>query len=175
MMPQRASRRRIRSIRACMVNLLSVVRTIVDGGEAGAVTLAGGYAGGASRAPGASGRRSAMLGFSFRADLAGGERGLDPALMPPEVAADEHGLALLHPGLELHPGELVAAAGEVEEAVPVAVREAHDALGAQDVGGQAPEQALEHRLPERQPGAVDEAPDGVGVQVVGARTPPLAE
>src|SRR5437870_646076 len=116
-----------------------------------------------------------MLGFSFRADLAGGERGLDPALMPPEVAADEHGLALLHPGLELHPGELVAAAGEIEEAVPVAVREAHDALGAQDVGGQAPEQALEHRLPERQPGAVDEAPDGVGVQVVGARTRALAE
>src|SRR5439155_22584004 len=36
MMPQRASRRRIRSIRACIVNLLSVVRTIVDGGEAGA-------------------------------------------------------------------------------------------------------------------------------------------
>src|SRR5437667_8406504 len=53
MMPQRASRRRIRSIRACIVNLLSVVRTIVDGGEAGAVSLAGGYAGGASRAPGA--------------------------------------------------------------------------------------------------------------------------
>src|SRR3989449_11373664 len=94
-----------------------------------------------------------MLGFSFRADLAGGERGLDPALVPPEVAADEHGLALLHPALELHPGELVAAAGAVEEAMPVAVREAHDALGAQDVGGQAPGQALENRLPGRQPGA----------------------
>src|SRR5436309_3084221 len=36
MMPQRASRRRILSIRACIVNLLKCVRTIVDGGGAGA-------------------------------------------------------------------------------------------------------------------------------------------
>src|SRR2546427_5913626 len=34
MMPQRASRRRILSIRACMVNLLSVRGRVVDGGEA---------------------------------------------------------------------------------------------------------------------------------------------
>src|SRR2546422_6555721 len=98
-----------------------------------------------------------MLGSSFRAGLAGGELGLDPALVPPDVPADEHGLALFHPALELHPAELVAAAGEVEQAVPVAAREAHNALGAQDVGGQAPEQAPGRLPPERQPGAVEEA------------------
>ena len=38
--------------------------------------------------------------------------------------------------VELEPGELVPAAREVEEAVPVASREAHDALGAEHVGGQ---------------------------------------
>src|SRR6266436_1851573 len=36
MMPQRASRRRILSIRACMVDLLSVRGRVVNGGEAGA-------------------------------------------------------------------------------------------------------------------------------------------
>src|SRR6266481_522906 len=36
MMPQRASRRRILSIKACMVNLLSVRGRVVNGGEAGA-------------------------------------------------------------------------------------------------------------------------------------------
>src|SRR5204862_2018009 len=34
--PERASRRRILSIRACIVNLLRCVRTIVEGGGAGA-------------------------------------------------------------------------------------------------------------------------------------------
>src|SRR5438876_752600 len=38
MMPQRASRRRILSMRACIVNLLSVCGRVVDGGEAGART-----------------------------------------------------------------------------------------------------------------------------------------
>src|SRR2546425_12174636 len=36
MMPQRASRRRILSIRACMVDLLSVRGRVVNGGEGGA-------------------------------------------------------------------------------------------------------------------------------------------
>src|SRR5437016_2995537 len=116
-----------------------------------------------------------MLGSSFLALLAGGELGLDPGPVPPEIPTDEHGLALLHPGVELHPGELVAAAGEVEEAVPVAAREAHDALGTEYIDRQAPEQPLEGVLPEGQPGAVEEAPDAVGVQVVGARARPLAE
>src|ERR687888_1893664 len=116
-----------------------------------------------------------MLGSSLRGGLAGRELCLDPAPVPREVPADEHGLALLHPALELHPAELVPAAGEVEEAVPVAAREAHDPLGAQDVGGEAPGQALERLLPERQPGAVDEAPDAVGAQVVGGGPRALAE
>src|SRR5437667_11970996 len=110
-----------------------------------------------------------MLGSSFLAHLAGGELGLDPAPVPHEIPTDEHGLALLHPGVELHPGELVAAAGEVEEAVPVAAREAHDALGTEYVGGQTPSQPLEGVLPAGQPAAVEGAPDAVGVQVGRAR------
>src|SRR5947208_16107532 len=104
-----------------------------------------------------------MLGSSFLAHLAGGELGLDPAPVPHEIPTDEHGLALLHPGVvELHPGELVAAAGEVEEAVPVAAREAHDALGTEHGGRQAPEQPLERLLPEGEWGARGDGPDAGG-------------
>src|SRR5437867_12318626 len=90
-----------------------------------------------------------MRGSDFLARLAGGERGLDPALVAPDVPADEHGLTLPHPVVELHPGELVAAAGVVEEALPVAAREAHYARGAQDVRGQAAEQAHERTWQKR--------------------------
>src|SRR2546428_7092056 len=102
-----------------------------------------------------------MLGSSFLGAFAGGEIGLDARAVALKVTADEHSLALLAPGVELHPGELVAAAGEVEEAVPVAAREAHDALRAQDVGRQAAEEPLECLLPQRQPRAVEEAADAV--------------
>src|SRR5919197_2491469 len=56
--------------------------------------------------------------------FAGGELGLDAAAVAGERAPDEDRLTLLR-AIELEPGELVAAAGEVEQALPIAAGEAH--------------------------------------------------
>src|SRR5438128_7872240 len=98
-------------------------------------------------------------------DFAGGQLGFDAAAMPLERATDEDGLALRAGLLQPDPRELVPAAGEVEERVPLAARDAHDALRPEHVARQAPEEPLERLLTEGTRGAVDEAADPVGLEM----------
>src|SRR5437870_9355475 len=98
-------------------------------------------------------------------DLAGGQLGLDAAAMPFERPSDEDGLVLRACLIEPDPGELVPAAREVEERVPIAASEAHDALRPQHAAGQAREEPLERLLTEWTRGAIDEASDAVGLEM----------
>jgi len=102
----------------------------------------------------------------LRGSLARRERGLDSRPVPREPAPDEDGLALAR-AREPHPAELVPAAGEVEQALPVAPGEAHHALGPQHVARQAREHALERGLVQQPRRAPDEAGDVVHVEVPG--------
>src|SRR5437762_9503044 len=105
--------------------------------------------------------------------LARGERGTDLVAVAVEIAADEDGLRLVHVG-QLHPRELVPPAREVEEALPVAAREADDALGTEHALRQPVEHAREALLIERMTRPVEEAPDAVVMQMVRRRPGPLA-
>src|SRR5262249_45379557 len=125
-----------------------------------------GFAGSSARSVG----RSCMAAAPLVGCLAGRQRTSQGALVPPEVAADEHRLVLRH-FRELHPRELVAPAGDVEETLPVAASEAHDAFRPDDVPRQAAEEAFEGLLLQRARGSVNEAREAVGMQVVGCRLP----
>src|SRR5690348_9747612 len=149
MTPQRASRRRIFSMRACM------------GGDSFLSYWT------PPRPDGAG--RSDMIGTPRLArrlvrTLAGGERAADRLGVALDVAPDEDGLRL-RDVRQLHPRELVPATGEVEEALPVAAREADDALGAEHAPRQAIEHAAEALLIERARRPVEKAADAVGVEV----------
>src|SRR5690349_58354 len=164
MMPQRASRRRILSMRASMVVSPSCRSQRPSWRES------------RGRGSGSLARRSPsrIVDCSFVRGLAGGEVGLYAGAVACEVAADEDGLGLRAGGIELQPRELVAAAREVEDAVPVAVGEADDALRAENVGGEAAQHALERFLAERSTRAPDEASDAVHAKMVGRRAGALA-
>src|SRR5262252_6947625 len=103
-----------------------------------------------------------MLRSPLVAGLARRQRRADALLVAIQPAADEDRLTLLHVR-QLHPRELVAAAREVEEPLPVAAREADDALRPQHVARQPVEEARERVLIERARRAEDEAADAVAV------------
>src|SRR5262245_28129928 len=188
MMPQRASRRRILSMSACIFGVLPGddggsystyprssrrLRTSASSSSVYPVSSAGGGAVGCSC--GRSGRGSGMLMSPLVVGLTGGELGQKPGPVPVERAPDEHRLAFRRCGaVELQPGELVPPAGEVEQTVPVAIGEPDDALGAQNVPGQALEQPLEGVLPEGPTATIDEARDPVVVQMIGGGAGALA-
>src|SRR5205814_9167215 len=93
-------------------------------------------------------RRSSMFPVSFLGALARGQVRLDARPMAFEVSADEDRLRLARLRIEPEPGDLVAAAREVEERVPVAAGEADDALRPKHVLREAREQPLERFLAE---------------------------
>jgi hypothetical protein len=115
-----------------------------------------------------------MAGAPLWVGFTGGELAAQACLVARHVMTDEDGLAL-GGGRELHPGELVPSAREIEQALPVPIAKAHDPLGAHDVVGQAREQPLEARLIERTIGAVQEAADAVLMQVIAAAPRAIAE
>src|SRR5437763_561095 len=99
-------------------------------------------------------------------DLAGSQPGLDPLAQALEPPSDEDRLALSARLIQPDPGDLVPAAREVEERVPVAPGETHDALRPEHAARQPREEPLERLLTEGTRGAVDEAADAVGLEMI---------
>ena len=103
-----------------------------------------------------------MLRTPLVRNFAGGEARPQRGLVPRQVAPDEHGLRL-RAIRQLEPADLVPAAGEVEEPLPLAVGKPDQALCPQHVRRQAVQEPLEAILAERPAAAVDEACDAVVV------------
>src|SRR5262249_21611919 len=101
-----------------------------------------------------------MVGAPCVIGLAGAELASELRRDLLALATDEDRLALDRAG-RLDPGELAAPAGEVEQSLPVAAGEMHDALRAQDVARQTTQEAIERVLVERPCRRQQEAVDPV--------------